>query len=136
MVSVSEVRRNVLAGPPIEAWLFPLPLRDGKLSSNKSGGHPSGLITVQMSEVQKIVPKSKPGSPRSCESLRAESSSEPIREKTSRFGEPAPIPPSISSVACERIVCETMTGVASGYFSRQRAATPATNGAAADVPLE
>ena len=48
---------------------------------------------------------------------------------------PTPIPLSVSRVACDNTVCETVAGEAVGYFSRQRAATPATNGADSDVPL-
>src|SRR6266540_881008 len=88
-----------------------------------------------MSEVQKVVPYSKLGSARSCESPTV-SSREPMREKRRRFGELGPTAPRTSRVASDSSVCETVVGEAAGYLSRQRAATPATNGADSGVPLE
>src|SRR5438128_1911777 len=135
MVTLSDLRWNVFAGPPIVACF--LPLRGAKLimSMRSAGGQPAWLTTVQMSEVQKVVPYSKLGSARSCASPVV-LSRESIREKRRRFGVPTPIAPRTSRVACDTTVCETVAGEAVGYFSRMRAATPATNGADSDVPLE
>src|SRR5687768_11637269 len=96
---------------------------------------PAGFTTVQMSDDQNVVPYSKLGSARSCPSLTIVSSSEPVSEKRRRFGEPSPSAASASTVAFATTVCATVLGEASGYFSSHRAATPATNGAAAEVPL-
>src|SRR5256885_3475797 len=103
------------------------------IRSSSIGGQPPWLMTVQMSEVQKVSPYSKLGSASSCESPEA-SASASISEKRRRLAVPL-TPPSTSSVVCERIVCLTVSGDALGYFSRQSAATPAANGADSEVPL-
>src|SRR5438093_4852953 len=118
---------------------LPFPLWAGRLmavmSSVSSGGQSPWLMMVQMPAVQKVVPKSKLGSASSCESPWV-SATASMREKRRRFGEPIPTPLSVSRVACDTTVCETVAGDAVGYFSKTRAATPATNGADSEVPLE
>src|SRR6266550_3869684 len=102
--------------------------------SSSSGGQPPWLMTVQMSEVQKVSPYSKLGSARSWESP-VTSASASISEKRRRFGVPE-TSLNTSTLVCASTVCLTVSGDAVGYFSRQSAATPATNGADSEVPLE
>ena len=56
-------------------------------------------------------------------------------ENRSRFGEPEPGDKTTPWVALETIASETAAGVADGFDSRYRAATPATCGVAIEVPL-
>jgi len=55
-------------------------------------------------------------------------------EKSNRFGEPVPAPVTLFGVELLMIAAVTCAGVAVGFVSRNKAATPATCGDAIEVP--
>src|SRR5690606_19637191 len=59
----------------------------------------------------------------------------PLSTKSSRFGDPLPALPTTPVVASATILSRTCAGDQVGLADRIRAATPATCGAAIDVPL-